>query len=173
MFSWKRTGLVEVGRKERARVPKAGVQEPGVARGQTARGQVARERVLCSEGLCHWQMGLKKLHIDWQVKVAPALGGNAWITKGVNGLLPLDIVGHFLAFQALAWKHTFKDFLSQRVERIHRISRTALFPSRVSMVFPAMSEHRAVLSDQVQDCWVSGWDMSPSSCLPWFVFYPT
>ena len=62
MFSWKRTGLVEVGRKERARVPKAGVQEPGVARGQTA--SVARERVLCSEGLCHWQMGLKKLHID-------------------------------------------------------------------------------------------------------------
>ena len=38
------------------------------------------------------------------------------------------------------------------------------------MVFLVTLEHLAISWDQAQDCWVSGWDMSPSSSLPALVY---
>ena len=34
-------------------------------------------------------------------------------------------------------------------------------------------KHLAILSNQAQDCWVSGWDLPPSCSLPWFTIHPT
>ena len=67
--------------------------------------------------------------------------GAACIHKGVNGLLPLGADGPFQAFQSLECKHSFKSFLSQTMEKIDRISKTAesvlvsLLPAFVCYLF--------------------------------------
>ena len=75
-------------------------------------------------------------------------------------------------FQALGWIPSLKVSFFQLVEMMHTDFHGPPFLLHCHSC-ASCSEHLAALSNQAQDCWVDGWDMPPSSSLPWFAVCPT
>ena len=113
-------------------------------------------------GLSAWILILlQTLFVHLVVKQIVSRGGQ--LTKVVLWAASLGTMDPFPPFRP--WdEHTVSKAFFPR-EWKHSIEFQGLPSSRANIVFPVQLEHLAILSDQAQDCLVSGWDTSPSSSL--------